>query len=354
MDSGQSSDKLESFVNSIENNFGDNNEKIDKDLDIFYTRKLHYNEDIYMEQGFDTYKPTLYEILIFLIMRISGRWTQQEREYIFHETGYIPDYENHLDKEALLVTSKTLREFVKKWKNSNIKDLPLTGKQIDYLDTKLERIHDEIVSGKVPTFECEGEAVHVYLMAASSLPLLEGAVAHEDGSLVATNLLIDSGAAINCMRLDVYQSLGKKKNQIDRSKSYNIVTAGEGQVKALGTVVIDLFALGLCGKWYKFQKVKVLILSGGKAPPFILGIKEIRERQFQWSCRKHGIPENICLSVKNRKNETVRRKFATVAENKPKLTNLNMTDTENGTFQSSALLDPRKNYHLTSTNYKKP
>ena len=112
---------------------------------IFYTRKISYNENIYQQKGFADVKFSLYDVIIFILMRSSGRFCQQARKYIQQETGMVPDFMNHIDMEASKVTTSILRDIIKKWKGSGLDDLPLDPQQLKTLDQTISQVSDDLL-----------------------------------------------------------------------------------------------------------------------------------------------------------------------------------------------------------------
>ena len=143
---------------------------------VFYTRKISYNENIYQQRGFADVTFSLYDVIIFILMRSSGRFCQQARKYIQQETGMIPDFMNHIDVEASKVTTSLLRDIIKKWRQSGLDTLPLDPKQLKSLDKTISEVSEDLEAGRQPVFsnvlEDSGETT-VFLVERQGIPLID-------------------------------------------------------------------------------------------------------------------------------------------------------------------------------------
>ena len=230
----------------------------------------------------------------------------------------VPDFMNHIDMEASKVTTSILRDIIKKWKGSGLDDLPLDPQQLKTLDQTISQVSDDLSAGRQPVFsnvlEDSGE-VTVFLVERTGIPLLESCLQHKRGNFVNVQVLLDTGSALNVLRLDILQSLGFDAQDLDTNQKFKIITAGEGSIQGLGVIELDLFCVAANRKWYKFKKIKCLVISGGRAPDMIIGIDQLRQWGFSWNCRKHKTEEGIILDCEN-KFGPIRRRFVPMGQKK--------------------------------------
>ena len=230
----------------------------------------------------------------------------------------IPDFMNHIDVEASKVTTSLLRDIIKKWRQSGLDNLPLDPKQLKSLDKTISEVSEDLEAGRQPVFsnvlEDSGETT-VFLVERQGIPLIESCLLDKSGRYIGVQLLLDTGSALNVLRLDILQSLGYDVTDLDTSQKFRIVTASEGSIQGLGIIKLDLFCVAANKKWYRFRNVQCLVISGGRAPDLIIGIEQLRAWEFSWNCKKHKTEEGILLNCENKYGPT-RRRFVPVGQRK--------------------------------------
>ena len=265
-------------------------------MKLYFSKKKKPKEEVIFEDGFDDYKPTLAELLSFLLIRMAGRFTKDELPYFCNELGRDPTYDQFEGQDKFYSSTLAIRNHLKAWKKQFAHGVaPLTKAEITSLEAELEDLGAELTpalqtvltQGPAPT---GAEVVHFLDTYESVEPLgaragsydlgyvfnisdyekgLRVGLAHVVGvvslgempsNLALQAVMVDTGATQSILNHRHLTMLGLKETDIDVSYRPPVCTASRGIIQSEGYIHARLYLRDGQRK-FPFLNVSFLVIS---------------------------------------------------------------------------------------------
>ena len=284
------------------------------------------NEPSSKEPGLDEFKMSNEQILEAILMRLSGRYTHEERDYLTHELGHDPTTLDLDTADGRIITSSMIKRYMRLWRKDRKKyPAPLDPKKLDDMiaqcdqiifDAKKHKQKDKKKTSSPSEIQCEAHAVDqspdqviIDYTLPSPLPCLTGGLKGKDQKVRAKPLLLDTGSTFCCISLSYLCSMGYDVSDLDASTKYTVKTA-TGLSKTSGKIQLDVFMRARpsskhTNSFYSISAPFVVIESD--LDKVILGINFLRAAKAQWSLGT-GL-DFITLNCTSKFGKSVRRNF---------------------------------------------
>ena len=238
---------------------------------------------------------TLYCKFLFLIKRLAGIFSHDERQLIEAKTGQPMKYylEDGCPRYASLTT---IRSLVKQWKASNHNN-EFSEPQYQEILRVIQQGMDDINAGNVRAVEPqemreEEKPGEVQISAnttvlwteqwASRLPQLTGYLVCGDGRLQSEAIVVDTGASLSIISANKFRELGLTSAVLDTQHNFKVDTAA-GKCGSLGIWKTYCF-LRSGGKYYKLE-LELLVLESN-LDKILIGIPTLRKSDYRLQYNK--------------------------------------------------------------------
>ena len=279
-------------------------------MKLFFSKHKKPKEEVVFENGFEEYKPTLPELLSFLLIRMAGRFTADELPYFCTELGRDPTYDQFEGQDKFYSSTLAIRNHLKAWKKQFAHGVsPLTKEEINTLETELEDLGAELTPALQTVLKQDptptgAEIVHFLDTYESVEPLGANSGSYDLGyvfnisdyekgrrvglahvvgvvsvgempsNLALQAVMIDTGATQSILNHRHLSALGLHEANIDISYRPPVCTASRGIIQSEGYIHARLYLRD--GKHqFPFLNVSFLVISSDNLPPLVLGHGEL-------------------------------------------------------------------------------
>ena len=290
---------------------------------MYYTRKTNYShiKIIIDVEEIERVKMTAFETILFIIKRLSGIFTKDEKylmEQKLHQPleYYCKDGGTTGDKFYSLTQ---MRNLVKTWRKANVPDFSEAEYQklVREVNEGLQKLSgsqegpgaeaqkkEEEPTGPEVDFQANMSVTWTD-QALSTLPMITAYLPGANGELNRHAVVIDTAASVSIISAEKYRAWGLNLDNLNKDHVFKVETGG-GVVKTLGSW--DTFVF--CQSGRKFYKIPVtLLVLNSPIRKILFGINTLRRANYclQYKCGE----EWLKLTVLTSGNKWVTRSFQT-------------------------------------------
>ena len=237
-----------------------------------------------------------YELLHGILMRLSGRYTDDEIKYLetIHDTPLL--LFNDEGKEGHYTQISLVQKLIKQWKLEISKGYkimkPEEMAELERLaeeteaanklkakekaikkreEAKAQMMKKEIENMKEAAEGLENlkdeskpavKCYYINLKKIACLPRIKGYLTKKGGKPNGMNFVPDSGSQVNLISKKHFLELGRKMEEIDMSEPVIICGVSNKKNKPSGFVYLDLNLQGMDNKFYQMPKMPFYVLDG--------------------------------------------------------------------------------------------
>ena len=273
---------------------------------------------------------TIYQRFMFLLARLVGRWDPPSIEFLKEHTGFRPDYAHKDGLDGRYRTTKTMKTMVSAWRSADkLLEKPMSENELDKIDDACDEALRDLDKqrqrdqGDSDHSDAEKESVHSARLnydywnsvnhtvsfdpSNSRLPMIAGCLLNtHTGRKVVTPVLVDSGATISVVSLEVLKQLNVSTSQLKTDNNITISTV-VSSCRSHGTIDLPLYMTDISGKVCMIF-VRWVVISGPQMKKSILGCDALQALQYKLEYTKDQQHLLTIWAVSSAKN-AVRRKF---------------------------------------------
>ena len=263
-------------------------------------------EKVIIDDDVDTLEMSTFDIIHHLLMRISGRFTQEEIDYLEEVTNTPVTLFNKDGKNNNYLTVTKIMQLLKLWRKHRKKDndIPVNDNELD----KLEVLTNNILDNKdIP--QSDHKSILYLDKDYNSLPYLFGCIKQDQKVFKGVEIVPDTGASFSVISLKMFNEVKNTDTKIERNVNIAVNTATSSKLKAEGLWTTTIYIKATDNNYYKIP-IKLLVING-PLDKILLGIPDLRKSEFNWQFAEGE--ENLELNCRDKENQSCRKSFATIS-----------------------------------------
>ena len=273
--------------------------------EVFYSKTSKKKEKVIVEDGCLDYKPTKYEIILGLIMRLCGRFRPDEVDYLETETNGPVLWGDSDGFEGKYRSISQVQNMLKVWRKGKIEGL--SREEIDKLCNISQAMKTSPNSVNTPEMGFERVNINLSDDELCQLPVVSGCVRNDQNTFIGVTCTIDSGASSSACGREFMESVGQTVEDLVPCPHIQVNTAN-APCSPLGIMHLKIYLKWKEGKFF-YINCEILVLSS-PLNRLLIGIRDLYKANFSLD------KDQITLDCFSNLNVKKRRIFKTSTKGK--------------------------------------
>ena len=243
--------------------------------EVFYSKTSKKKEKVIIEEDCLEYKPSKYEIILGLIMRLCGRFRRDEIEFLETETNGPVLWGDSDGFEGKYRSISQVQNMLKVWRKGKIDGL--SREEIDKLCDISQAMKTSPNSVNTPEMGFEKVNINMSDDELCQLPVVSGCVLNSQNSFSGVTCTIDSGASSSACGKGFMENVGLTIKDLIPCPHIQVNTAN-APCTPLGIMHLKIYLKWKEGKFF-YINCEILVLSS-PLNRLLIGIKDLYKANF--------------------------------------------------------------------------